>query len=452
MPQQGGGSRFDHQRGGDRAASNIGDQARPGGWAKARSPWGGDVATIFYSWQSDAPNSVNRNFVRQALEAAAKNLSGSAGADVEDAVRLDQDTQGVAGSPAIVDTILAKIAACDVFVPDVTFMPASGERRTPNPNVMIEYGYALKTPGAEKIVAVMNTHFGDPTGLPFDMRHRRFPLTYDLAPDADSETRSRVRERLAADFSSAIVVVLDERSLPAAEQPLFERSPAFDGGASFVEANELFPMWVDGEGDTQRRFPVGPKMFLRLMPRDSVPPIERATIVEVLAASELWPLGYQRYGAWGMGTNRLGGGNVARHPADDSLIGAISQIILTREIWGIETHLLTHAASRQWVDRDYPVIPDTSVREILEDGLHRYLRVAREHLALTPPLVAVAGVVNLESHRLTLPPEARISTQIYESAIWRQIVIEDPDRPAAEILHPFYAALYDAVGVRLPSP
>jgi len=60
----------------------------------------------------------------------------------------------VAGSPPIVDTILAKIAACDVFVPDVTFMPASGERRTPNPNVMIEYGYALKTPGPERIVAV----------------------------------------------------------------------------------------------------------------------------------------------------------------------------------------------------------------------------------------------------------------------------------------------------------
>ena len=316
---------------------------------------------------------------------------------------------------------------------------------------MIEYGYALKTPGPESIVAVMNTHFGEATELPFDMRHRRFPLTYDLAPGADSGTRRRARERLAAEISSAIIAVLDAYPRPPAEQPLFERSPGFDGGAAFVEANERFPMWIESEGDTQRRFPVGPKMFLRLMPRDSVPQIGRAAILEALAGSELWPLGYQRYGAWGMGTNRLGAGNVARHPADDSLVGAISQIMLPREIWGIETHLLTHAASRPWIDRDYPVIPDALVRQIFEDGLARYLRVARHLLGLSPPLVAVAGVANLENHRLTLS-QTQISTQIYESAISREIVIEDPDRPAAEILHPFYAALYDAVGVRLPSP
>ena len=409
------------------------------------------MATIFYSWQSDAPNPVNRAFIRRALEDAADNLNRGEGAEVEDVVRLDQDTQGVAGSPPIVDTILAKIAACDVFVPDVTFMPSSGGRYTPNPNVMIEYGYALKTPGPERIVAVMNTHFGKPSELPFDMRHRRFPLTYDLAPDADSETRSRVRERLSTEISSAIVAVLDAHPRSAAEQPLFERSPAFDGGATFVEADELFPMWVDGQGDTQRRFPTGPKMFLRLMPRHAVPQIGRAAILEVLAGSELWPLGYRRYSGWGIGKNRHGGGYVARHPDDDNLIGAISQINLTQEIWGVETHLLTHAASRLWINRDYPVIPGALLREIFEDGLARYLKVARKLLGLTPPFVAVAGVANLENHRLTLS-ETQISTQIYESSISREILIEDPDRPAAEILHPFYAALYDAVGARPPSP
>ena len=221
-----------------------------------------------------------------------------------------------------------------MFVPDVTFVSDNDARRTPNPNVMIEYGCALRTPGAEKIVGVMNTHFGAPTELPFDMRHRRFPVTYDLAPDADTETRSRVRERLAADLSCAIAVVLDARPAPVVETPpSFERFPVADGGATFVKANELFPMWVDGEGETQRRFPVGPKIFLRLMPRDKVRPIERAAVLEVLADSQLWPLGYKRYQGWGMGTNRFGGCYVARHPADDTLIGAMSQIILTREFW-----------------------------------------------------------------------------------------------------------------------
>ena len=42
--------------------------------------------------------------------------------------------------------------------------------------------------------------------------------------------------------------------------------------------------------------------------------------------------------------------------------------------------------------------------------------------------------------------------QIYDSVISREIVIEEPDRPIAELLFPFFAALYDAVGVRLPAP
>ena len=54
------------------------------------------MATIFYSWQSDVSNSVNRTFIRRALEDAAKKLSRSEAADVEDVVRLDQDTQDVA--------------------------------------------------------------------------------------------------------------------------------------------------------------------------------------------------------------------------------------------------------------------------------------------------------------------------------------------------------------------
>ena len=69
----------------------------------------------------------------------------------------------------------------------------------------------------------------------------------------------------------------------------------------------------------------------------------------------------------------------------------------------------------------------------------------------SPPFVAVAGVANLENHRLTLS-QTQISNQIYESAISREILIDDPDRPTADFLYPFFAALYDAVGARLPPP
>ena len=67
-------------------------------------------------------------------------------------VELDKDTQGIAGSPPIAETILQKVEDCAVFVADLSFVGESKSgfsntsgkpRQFPNPNVLIEYGYAL---------------------------------------------------------------------------------------------------------------------------------------------------------------------------------------------------------------------------------------------------------------------------------------------------------------------
>ena len=61
-------------------------------------------------------------------------------------VRVDQDTQGVPGSPGIVETILAKIEASDAILADVTFVGEDAKGRPmPNPNVMLEYGFRIST-------------------------------------------------------------------------------------------------------------------------------------------------------------------------------------------------------------------------------------------------------------------------------------------------------------------
>ena len=46
---------------------------------------------------------------------------------------------------------------------------------TLNPNVMVEYGYALRSLTFEAMMPVMNTHYGAPTELPFDLGHVRHP-------------------------------------------------------------------------------------------------------------------------------------------------------------------------------------------------------------------------------------------------------------------------------------
>ena len=81
------------------------------------------------------------------------------------------------GSPSIPDTILQKIATSDAVVADLTLTHTSDKqadlkKRGSNPNVMFEYGYALRK-SDQNIFGVINKAFGEPEELPFDLRERR---------------------------------------------------------------------------------------------------------------------------------------------------------------------------------------------------------------------------------------------------------------------------------------
>ena len=117
------------------------------------------AVTVFYSWQSDTNQKVNRNFIEEALKKAIRKINADAELvpAAREEVQFDKDTVGSPGTPAIVDAIFDKIDRCAVFVPDVTFVATTKVGRpTPNANVMIEYGWALKSRGHHQIVPVMN--------------------------------------------------------------------------------------------------------------------------------------------------------------------------------------------------------------------------------------------------------------------------------------------------------
>jgi hypothetical protein len=162
--------------------------------------------TIFYSWQSDLPNNTNRSFIERALDMAAKVIRTDDSVSVEPV--LDRDTSGVAGSPEIANTIFRKIASCAVFVADVSIInPTARKRRTPNPNVLIELGYALRALGPERVLMVMNSQFGGPEALPFDLKLRRV-VTYSVgSADAD---RIDIRRGLGRNLEIHLRVILDE--------------------------------------------------------------------------------------------------------------------------------------------------------------------------------------------------------------------------------------------------
>ena len=107
------------------------------------------------------------------------------------------------GQPPIVETVLKKIDAARVFVADMTFVAKRpGGGASPNPNVLIEYGWALKSLTYERVIRVMNTAYGEPSAksLPFDLRHARWPFCYELHETAAAKSRTEQRRTLTAQF------------------------------------------------------------------------------------------------------------------------------------------------------------------------------------------------------------------------------------------------------------
>jgi hypothetical protein len=158
---------------------------------------------VFYSWQSDLPPKTNRSLILKTLQKACDGIKKEGGMAV-----VDRDTQGLSGSPDISDAIFSKIREADAFVADVSIInieasDSTGFRPTPNPNVLVELGYALATLGNEAIILVVNKHFGEIVDLPFHMRPLRV-LSYKASPEDDLATVKKLEKELEGDFKKAI--------------------------------------------------------------------------------------------------------------------------------------------------------------------------------------------------------------------------------------------------------
>jgi hypothetical protein len=158
---------------------------------------------VFYAWQSDTAQRFNRHLIRMALNLAAKNISDVSAMGTR--VRIDADTEGVLGHVPVTETILKKIAACDAFVPDLTFVARTNAgKAVTNSNVMLEYGYALRARSHSIMIPVMNAAYGRAEELPFDMGHQRFPLQYNLREIATKAERLKAVRELATDFEGIL--------------------------------------------------------------------------------------------------------------------------------------------------------------------------------------------------------------------------------------------------------
>jgi hypothetical protein len=128
---------------------------------------------VFYSWQSDIPQDINLKPIRRALKLASADLE-----EKLDNIQIDQDeaTRNTSGSINIPKSIFQKISRADIFVCDITTINKDSQesRKAPNPNVLIELGYAIANLGWKRIIMLFNKEYGVfPNDVPFDIdRHR----------------------------------------------------------------------------------------------------------------------------------------------------------------------------------------------------------------------------------------------------------------------------------------
>ena len=141
--------------------------------------------TIFYSWQNDTDG--DRQYVRNVLQNSVDALMKELEVDIQ----IDSDSRDEDGEKSIDVAILKKIANCDFFVCDVTpveKLHPSDEvyKEMPNPNVMLELGFAIGNIGWERCILVWNTLRGAQQNAPFDIRNH-ITTGYEFSKEMSKE-------------------------------------------------------------------------------------------------------------------------------------------------------------------------------------------------------------------------------------------------------------------------
>lgn len=355
--------------------------------------------TVFYSWQSDSPNRTNRNFIESALKKAIKEL-GKEKEDYQPAerpIKFDKDTKDVAGSPPIVDVIFEKIQECGVFVADLTFVGKTEDGRPiANPNVLIEYGWALSHVGHKRIICIMNTVFGEPSeqSMPFDIAHKRWPKQYSLEESATDEERSAAKQELATFFEEAISLAL--RSMETDEKPFIALLQTGSRKTCFLDDGELAGRRLPF-GDAKRAQDIhwlgGKQKSLRVIPQFSSSKFRRSELDEFTKRQPIGFLDRSVPGSWDLLNDKgylvfeAEGQNVQTEARN------ITQLTQWGEIWSIDAAVLSRTANS---------VPFPEIS--LSHALARFLRFMNTQLNLKCDVAIEAGYSGILGMASGLPP------------------------------------------------
>ncbi len=404
------------------------------------------MGTLFFSWQSDLDKRTNRNFIHRCLEKAAAQLNSEP--EVEDAPRdaivVDQDTQGVMGHPDIVQTILSKIDACEVFIPDFSLVGSTENgKKCPNPNVMIEYGYALKSLGFEKILPIMNTAYGSFEDLPFDLRNKRAPLGFHLEAGASDEAIKQQRDALTQSLVKILKSSLNKPKLVEVKvnpENLYYKHVASIDSKTTMSLRDENGGYIPSSG-----------MFVLITPSGTWSPSN-------VVFSDTVRKGLRPLGRWQ---------SSSLHRWPDSM--EVYEVVLGKENDRDRPRMrFTHLSSDglllafdrfrqdEETNKKYEcrgVVPSTYIEQQLTSGLKSFLHFYKEYTSYVPPFNILVGLHNISDFKLAVPPGYfnKVSEEPYlKGRVMTLFESVSFETDIEALLQPFFAKVWDEVCMERP--
>jgi hypothetical protein len=376
---------------------------------------------------------------------------------VEEAVRksgleVDSDTKGEPGSPPIVETIFRKIDGASIFVPDLTFVATRADGRpSPNPNVLIEYGWALKSLTHARVVPVMNTHYGQPTAetMPFDMRHLRHPIQFNLTPDANANRRHEVREQLSRELESAIRVIVERLGLVSQTPKPFQAMEPVVGKSRFrsigVALGKTYPFLTE---EPRNIFLAdGATMWLRIMPVAHLDRTWSSSELRAACRSGNIPLPLGTLGQ-SLDLDVLLGDDGFGVFVPDKQKGTSTPVVLyifhTGEMWTIDA-FDSYAGSFN----GKPTIPFSGAQFI--GVLDQYREFLKDRLKIAPPYRCTLGVEGVTDRPVWLPGRRRYYIQNPAGSSVADTIFVDAvlkaQSSSRELVQAFFARVLDKCGI-----
>ena len=316
-----------------------------------------------------------------------------------------------------------------------------------NSNVAIELGYALSFVGNEGLLMVLNKAYGDRESLPFDLIHKAGPIMYNLPADSNKEQMEEVHASLVGVFKTALRDCLNAKrsSIESTVQNPHEEIPSIDSCAEYFKPNEVLAKrkMIDVEDGTLL-YRSRALIYLRVIPKEAMEPLRESEISDLIYGIKVSPLrSGMREGA-SHERNKYGGMTYSFKTEDGcaSLLTS-TQIFRNRELWGIDSTLLSRGKH----------IPSNAYEQVLNAGLHNYVKFAEERLGYKCPFIVEAGAAGVEDYRMAMSPD-------YFDSYWgpitlreiqsRHELVDTKQESVVSILLKIFEDFFDATGTRRP--